>query len=120
MAKRFKSITDPDGLTIDPLSYINSAAIERLDGRNPLFKYYKYRFAIRGIAIRGKFTTWMYTNFGNSMNHGTAMHYAKCGVSLDDVKWVLHYDARSYYNYIYFNKECEVLIRLNFMQGQTL
>ena len=121
MANRFKSITDPDGNIIDPLhSRFNCAFIERLDGRNPLFKYYKYRFAIRGSAIRGKFITWMYTNFDKSMDYGTAKHYAKCGIQLDDVKWVLHYDDKNYYHYIYFNKECEVLIRLNFMQGQTL
>ena len=121
MANRFKSITDPDGNIIDPLhSHFNCAFIERLDGRNPLFKYYKYRFAIRGSAIRSKFITWMYTNFGNNMSYSTARHYAKCGIQLDDVKWVLHYDAKNYYNYIYFNKECEVLVRLNFMQGSTL
>lgn len=118
---RYKTITDPDGNVIDPsLNHFNCAYIERLDGRNPLFKYYKYRFAIRGVLVRYKFATWMRNNFGDGMRYGTARHYAKFGVSLNDVKWVEHYDAKNYYNYLYFNKECEVLIRLTFMQGSTL
>jgi hypothetical protein len=122
MANRFKSITDPEGNTIDTYRSQSSAYIEKLDGRNPLYKHYKYRFSIRSVELTTKFLKWMNDNFGPSMNHSLARHNVKCNVSLDAVPWVLQTETRSYYSdcHIYFNKECEVLIRLNFMQGSTL
>lgn len=123
MANRFKPITDPEGNSTGISGIFSSSAyIEKLDGRNPLYKHYKYRFSIRGSDLSTKFLRWMCDNFGPSMNYGLARHYAKCNVRLDDVPWVLQRETKSYYSncHIYFNKNCEVLIRLNFMQGSTL
>lgn len=123
MANRFKSITDPEGNAIDAYrTFYSSAYIEKLDGRNPLYKYYKYRFSVRGGDLSTKFLRWMYDNFGPSMGYSLARHNVKCNVSLDIVPWVIQNETRSYYSHchIYFNKECEVLVRLNFMQGSTL
>ena len=123
MPNRFKSITDPEGNAIDAYrTFHSSAYIEKLDGRNPLYKYYKYRFSIRGGELCTKFLRWMSDNFGPSMGYSLARHNVKCNVSLDTVPWVIQNETRSYYSHchIYFNKECEVLVRLNFMQGSTL
>lgn len=123
MANRYKKITDPDGNEIDyHRTMSQSAYIEKLDGRNPLFKYYKYRFTIRGAVLSTKFSNWMNQNFGPSMNYGLAKHYIKNNQSLDNTPWVYQHDTSTYWHHtqIYFNKECEVLIRLNFTQGNTL
>jgi hypothetical protein len=123
MVGRFKKISDPDGNDIDHFRTMSeSAFIERLDGRNPLFKYYKHRFTIRGNELSAKFVRWMTSNFGPSMGYGLAKHYVKCNQSLDDTPWVYQHDASTYWHHtqIYFNRDCEVLIRLNFMQGNTL
>jgi hypothetical protein len=120
---RYKKITDPDGIEINYQHIMSeSAYIEKLDGRNPLFKYYKYRFSIRGAELSAKFVRWMNQNFGQSISHGMAKHYIKNNQSLDNAPWVYQYDSSRYWHHtqIYFNKDCEVLIRLNFTQGQTL
>ena len=123
MANRYKKITDPDRNEIDyHRTMAQSAYIEKLDGRNPLFKYYKHRFTIRGHELSAKFVNWMNQNFGPNMSYGLAKHYLKCNQSLDDTPWVYQHDPSKYWHHthIYFNKECEVLIRLNFTQGTTL
>lgn len=123
MANRFKKINDPDGNEIDFYQErYRSAYIEKLDGRNPLFKYYKYRFCITGGDLSTKFLRWMHENFGPSTSHGLAIHYVKCNVNLDTVPWVHQINDKSYRHrcQIYFNKDCEVLIRLKFTNGATL
>lgn len=126
MANRFEPITDPEGNVINPSRAIrsiqHSAYIEKLDGRNPLYKYYKYRLSIRGGDLTTRFLRWMADNFGPSMGYGLAKHYVNCNSSLENVPWVLQNDTGSYWSHchIYFNQDCEVLIRLNFMQGSTL
>jgi len=121
MANRYKKITDPDGNHIDTFSTREQAFLEKLDGRNPLYKHYKYRFTVSGKELPSKFLNWMVNNFGPPTSYGMAKHYVKCGQGLENVPWV-HYNERSYWNqhHIYFNQDCEVLVRLNFMGGQTL
>jgi hypothetical protein len=122
MISRYKKITDPDGNEVDPRYTMREGAyIEKLDGRNPLYKYYKYRFSLRGVETSAKFVKWMTQNFGPSMSYSMAKHYVKCGLTLDDVPWVHQNDSKSYwhYNQLYFNQGCEVLIRLNFRIGAT-
>lgn len=118
---RYQSVLDPDGNEI-PYALKEGAHIEKLDGRNPLFKYYKYRFYIRGPRMSLKFLAWMRENFGSSMSYNLAKHNVKCKVSLENVPWVHQVDINNYhhYNYIYFNKDCETLIRLKFMPGAAL
>jgi hypothetical protein len=122
MVGRYKKISDPEGNEVDfGRSMSESAYMEKLDGRNPLFKYYKYCFTIRGSALSVKFVNWMSQNFGPSMNYGMAKHYVKNGLSLDNVPWVYQNDSKSYWHHtqLYFNEDCEILIRLNFRIGVT-
>jgi len=121
MSTRYQKIVDTDGNDIG-FDIAEGAYLEKLDGRNPLFKYYKYRFYIRGHKMSSKFLAWMRENFGSSMSYNLAKHNVKCNVNLENVPWVHQVDINSYhhYNYIYFNKDCEVLIRLKFMSGAVL
>ena len=122
MASRFTKIKDPAGNEVNLYQTSHSAFIERLDGRNPLYKYYKYRFCIRGGELSTKFLVWMRENFGPSMGYGLAKHYIKCNQSLDNVPWVQQNNTKTYWHdcQIYFNQDCEVLVRLKFMQGATI
>lgn len=118
---RYTFITDPDGNTIKPYQ-TDTAYLEKLDRRNPLYKYYKYRFEIYGANLPSKFIDWMVKNFSTCIDYGVAKHRVKYGENLDNVPWAMHIDNKSYYKktYIYFNQDCEVLIRLTFIKGTTV
>lgn len=117
---RYQRINDPDGNELDRYNPpYNSALIEKLDGRNPLFKKFKYRFTLRGRDVCQSFVKWMTENFGAHTSYGHAKTQLKFGGNIDNVRWVLNQEITNYYYgyHIYFDKECEVLIRLKFMNG---
>lgn len=123
MNKRYKKISKPDGTLVDTMSrpYCH-AYIEKIDGRCPINKYYRYRFWLRGSDICSSFNRWMLETFGPSVCYYDARQNVRLNVSLENVKWVLDYNDKSYTDssYIYFNKECETLIFLKFLGGATL
>ncbi len=120
MVGRYRKISRPDQEHADPFYTLGEGSyIERLDGRNPLYKHFKFRIHVYGRQSCDSFLLWANETFGPCTNYNLTKLYVQRNQDISNVKWVLQTvgnGIRPSYNF-YFNKEAEVMIRLKFTEG---
>lgn len=118
MNKRYKRIKRPDGTSFENTNR-SHALIEKLDRRNPVFEYYKYRIAVYGEESM-IFERWMQESFGPSKWYGLIKREIKAGCTVfDDTPWLLDRDFNGGWftvTHLYFNRSCEPMIFLKFSE----